>query len=78
MSCCLVSAADEVDDSGKALKQAEADERAAPGKESPAEGWLEEHIGSEIGAEFWHWLGIRGGWLDVAMGEIFSEGGNDS
>ena len=74
MSCCLVSAADEVDDSGKALKQAEADERAAPGKESPAEGWLEEHIG----AEFWKWSGIRGGWLDVAMGETFPEGGNDS
>ena len=48
MSCRLFSAADEVDDSGKARKRAEADERAAPGKESPAEGWLEEHIGSEI------------------------------
>ena len=71
MSCCLFSAADEVDDSGKAWKRADADERAAPGKESLAEGWLEEYIG----AVFWQWLGISGGWLDVAMGEIFPEGG---
>ena len=78
MSSRLFSAADEAGDSGKAWKRAEADERAPPGKERPAEGWLEEHIGTEIGAEFWQRSGNRGGWLDVAMGEIFPEAGNDS